>query len=114
MELTFTINTLTGSVATTPEIFTSGGVWTLIGFTASLTADKKTMEGTIFVDTSSVQFYVQKSQAMDISTVTTMKIGGYGSLYGAISSIRIMTPGGGITRTSNQTQGLISKNLSNS
>ena len=75
--------------------------WQLIGFTAYLNTNMKTSEGTIFVGSSSYQFYKQSSPtAMDLSTASVIRIGdSTNSFSGDISVVRFMTPGGGIIRT---------------
>lgn len=79
------------------------GVWQLVGFTAYLSADKRTNEGTIFVGTSWAQFSLENSvSVMDLSTASMIRIGGLtDSISGHISIVRIMAPGAGFIKTSN-------------
>jgi len=76
--------------------------WQLIGFATFLSTDKEATEGTVFVGTSWYQFYLQNAaSSMDISTASVMRIGDTtNSISGEISLVRIVTPGGGIIRTS--------------
>lgn len=76
--------------------------WQLVGFTAYISANKKTSEGTFFVDASWAQFYgLNIGTTMDTSTAALLRIGdATNSVSGSISAIRIMTPGGGVVRTS--------------
>lgn len=78
------------------------GVWQLIGFTGYISANKKTNEGTMFAGTTSRLFANENAiPTMDLSTATVMRIGGAtGSFPGSISAVRVMSPGGGVIRTS--------------
>jgi len=75
--------------------------WKLIGFAASLTTDQKSTAGTVFSETSSAAFRVlNRASPMDLSTASVIRIGdASNSFSGQISVVRIMTPGGGIVRT---------------
>jgi len=76
--------------------------WKLIGFTASLNTNQKSATGMIFSGTSSSIFELKnQGSAFDLSTASVIRIGDTSNSFsGQVSFVRIMTPGGGIIRTS--------------
>ncbi len=73
--------------------------WQIVGFTASIGPDRKSLQGAVFGETSFSQFYWTYSE-MDFSTLNFLRIGdSTNSFDGQISAIRVMTPGGGVFRT---------------
>ncbi len=75
--------------------------WQLIGYTVALTTDKKSTTGMVFVGTAWTHVrYNNYPTAFDLSTASVIRIGdSVNSFTGDISLARIVTPGGGIVRT---------------
>ena len=75
--------------------------WQLVGFTVSLITNTKSTEGMVFVGTSWTHVRFQNyNNVFDLSTASVIRIGDTtNSFSGDISVARIITPGGGIVRT---------------
>ncbi len=74
--------------------------WQLVGFDVYLRGDSMGTFGTMYIDTSSTQFYL-KATSVDLTTPTLLRVNSASnSFIGDVSALRFMTPGGGFTTSS--------------
>jgi len=70
------------------------GIWQLIGFDLYLRADGQAILGSIYVDGAVIRTYLIDTP-VDLTTPTLLRVSGASNGFiGAVSALRIMTPGG--------------------
>jgi len=79
--------------------------WQLVGFSVSVRADKKSVSGSVFVDSTSYSLINWNSltSEIDLSTASTLRINGAtDSFIGDVFGLRIGSPAGGVVRQCNK------------